>query len=189
MYRIKFIEDSLVYLRPYCAEDAELVFFGKNHPDVRETLFLFRPQTLNQVRSEMEEWTNSREIVLFTICAQEDDQAVGQTAFVRMDYISRAAIFYIAIYDPNKWSKGYGGAATKLMVRYGFDVLNLNRIQLHVCCENVHAIRAYEKAGFQIEGTLRQAMYHHDRYCDFYVMGILREDFYKRGDGVEIKKG
>ncbi len=64
------------------------------------------------------------------------------------------------------------------MIQYGFDILNLNRIQLHVCCDNVFAVKAYEKAGYKIEGTLRQAMYHHNKYCDFYVMGILRSEYY-----------
>lgn len=180
MYKTKFFEGKKVYLRPYAESDADLVCFGKNNPDVRETLFLFVPMTVDQVRSEMISWTTSKEIVLFTICSQEEDMAVGQTAFVRIDHVSRAAVFYVAIYDPYHWSKGFGGEATSLMIQYGFDILNLNRIQLHVCCDNSHAVRAYEKAGFIIEGTLRQAMYHHDRYCDFYVMGILREEYYKK---------
>ncbi len=65
------------------------------------------------------------------------------------------------------------------MVEYGFEILNLNRIQLHVAVENQNAIRAYEKCGFKIEGTLREAMYHHNRYCDFHLMAILRSEFYK----------
>ncbi len=180
MRTIKFLEGDKVYLRPVEDQDMDLVYAGKNSEAVRETLFLFSPMTLDQVRQEMTAWCNSKEIALFTICRQSDQAAVGQTAFVRIDHVSRAAVFYIAIYDPAFWSQGYGGQATQLMVQYGFDVLNLNRIQLHVCCENEHGVKAYQRAGFQIEGTLRQAMYHHDRYSDFYVMGILRREYYQR---------
>ena len=179
MQATKFIEGEKVYLRPYHPHDDELVFYGKNNSDVRQTLFLFSPITQEQVKKELEQWANSKETVLFTICSQEDYIAVGQTALVRIDYISRAAVFYIAIYDPQYWSKGFGGEATKLMIEYAFDILNLNRVQLHVSCENVNAVEAYKKAGFTIEGTLRQAMYHCNRYVDFYVMGILREEYYK----------
>ena len=177
---IKFLEGEKIYLRPYSEEDLLLVQFGKNNSDLRETLFLFAPMTLEQVKNEMNQWTTSKEIVLFTICRQEDKIPVGQTAFVRIDYVSRAAVFYISIYNPEFWSKGYGGEATKLMVDYAFDILNLNRIQLHVCAENKKAVSAYKRTGFTIEGTLRQAMYHNNRYIDFYVMGILREEFYKQ---------
>ncbi len=103
--------------------------------------------TTEQVKAEMNQWSSSKEIALFTICRQEDNFAVGQTALVRIDYVSRAAVFYIAIYDPQYWSKGYGGEATKLMLKYSFDILNLNRIQLHVCVENVKGVEAYKKVG------------------------------------------
>lgn len=178
METVKFVAGEKVYLRPVQEGDAALVYFGKNSAQVRETLFLFAPLTLEQVRQEIHTWSTSKEIMLFTICCRESDEAVGQTALVRIDYVSRAAVFYIAIYDPSYWARGFGGEATRLMVQYAFDILNLNRIQLHVCCDNTHAVQAYRRAGFQIEGTLRQAMYHHDRYCDFYVMAILRAEFY-----------
>jgi RimJ/RimL family protein N-acetyltransferase len=110
-------------------------------------------------------------------------QAVGVTAFFRIDYVSRAAIFYLALLDPQAWSKGFGGEATRLMVDYAFATLNLHRIQLHVCAENAPAIRIYEKAGFVKEGVLRQAMYRRGGYVDFWVMGILREDWEKRIPG------
>ena len=177
---VKFLEGEKIYLRPLQDEDSKLVYFGKNNTDVRETLFLFAPMTLELVQAELKQWSTSKEIMLFTICSQDNNQPVGQTAFVRIDYVSRAAVFYIAIYDPEFWSKGYGGEATRLMLKYAFDILNLNRVQLHVCCENVKGVEAYKKAGYKIEGTLRQAMYHHNRYIDFYVMGILREEYYSK---------
>jgi len=176
---IKFLEGEKIYFRPYSDEDLFLVYSGKNDSEVRETLFLYTPMTMEQTANELSQWASSKETVLFTICREEDNVQVGQTAFVRIDFISRAAIFYIAIYDPQFWSKGYGGEATRMMIQYGFDILNLNRIQLHVCTENVKGVAAYKKAGFKIEGTLRQAMYHHNKYIDFYVMGILREEFYR----------
>ncbi len=176
---VKFSEGKKIFLRPFEPNDTKLVYFGKNNALVREALYLYSPMTIDQVDKELQTWINNRETVLFTICQQSDNQPVGQTAFVRIDQISRAAIFYIAIYNTNFWSKGYATEATQLMIEYGFEILNLNRIQLHVSCENVHAIKTYKKVGFLIEGTLRQAMYHHDKYSDFYVMAILREDFYK----------
>jgi len=174
----KFLEGKKVYLRPYMEEDNQLVFFGKNNEQVRETLFLFSPLSMEQIKNELTQWSNSKETILFTICKKPDDIPVGQTAFIRIDYVSRAAVFYMAIYDSGFWSKGFGGEATKLMLKYAFDILNLNRIQLHVSSENVNATEIYKKAGFKTEGTLRQAMYHYNRYVDFYVMGILREEYY-----------
>lgn len=175
----KFLKGLKVYLRPYIESDLDLVIFGKNDPHVRETLHLFSPMTHEQVALEMKSWCNTKETTLFTICDHDTDEPVGQTAFVRIDLVSRAAVFYIAIYDPQFWGKGYAKEATNLMLQYAFDILNLNRVQLHVSTENIPAIKIYKDAGYSIEGTLREAMYHNNKYVDFYVMGILRSDYYK----------
>jgi len=47
------------------------------------------------------------------------------------------------------------------MLRHGFNELNLNRIYLRVYETNLRGIRSYEKAGFKLEGRLRQ-----DRFKD-----------------------
>ncbi|HOP51089.1 MAG TPA: GNAT family protein [Ignavibacteriales bacterium] len=179
MKTTKFIIGEKIYLRPYEKEnDLELVYLGKNISELRETLFHFNPLTIQQVEKELDAWANDDKTKLFTICENSTDKPVGQTAFVRVDLVSRATVFYLAIYDPESWSKGYGTEATSLMIKYGFDILNLNRIQLHVFAKNEKAVKAYKKCGFTIEGTLREAMYHNNEYCDFYVMSILRREYY-----------
>ena len=131
-YTVKFISGEKVYLRPSNESDTDLLAYGKNNEEVRKTLFLFAPVTTDQAKEEMAAWNSSKEIMLFTICRNSDDTAIGQTAFVRIDYVSHAAVFYIAIYDPQYWSSGFGKEAVRLMLKYAFDILNLNRIQLHV---------------------------------------------------------
>lgn len=175
---VKFIDGEKIYLRPVEDGDAELFYFGKNDPSVRETLFLFKPFTKTVIKEEINNWLKNDENILFTICEKESDKVIGLTGLFRVDYVSRAAVFFIAIYDPEFWSKGYGGEATKFVIRYSFDILNLNRLQLHVSVENEKGVMAYKKAGFTIEGTLREAMYHNDKYVDFYVMGLLRGEYY-----------
>ncbi|MDZ7272127.1 MAG: GNAT family N-acetyltransferase [candidate division KSB1 bacterium] len=173
-----FLNGSLIHLRPVDLDaDLEMFYRGENDPLVRDALFLAFPVTRQALRSRLTQQLESREAILFTICTNETGRAVGVTAFFRIDYVSRAAVFYLALLDSEAWGKGYGGEATRLMVDYAFATLNLNRIQLHVCAENTPAIRIYEKAGFVKEGVLRQAMYRRGGYVDFWVMGILREDW------------
>ena len=125
--------------------------------------------------------------ILFTICNKEDSEPVGQTALFRIDWIGRMATFYLAIAEKEKWSKGFGKETTQLMIDYGFETLNLNRIQLHVSIENRHAVKLYKKVGFSIEGTLRQAMFHHNRYDDFYLMALLKEVWLRNKDELHNK--
>ncbi len=179
MSKIIFLEDKNIYLRPFEElSDLDMFHFGENNPKVRDTLFLFNPLSKNEAKSKIETWIESKENKIFTICEKSTNIPIGFTGLFRVDMVSRAAVFYIAIYNPDFWSKGYGKEATKLLLKYSFDILNLNRIQLHVATTNVKGVKAYQNAGFQIEGTLREAMYHNNEYVDFYVMGILRKEYY-----------
>jgi len=174
-----FLIGDKIYLRPVDLEDANFLSKGENDPTVRESLFLALPASLTTEREKVEQHIKSREAIVLVIVEKEANKPVGQTAsaFFRIDYISRSAIFYLAILDPAYWSKGFGSEATQLMVDYAFKTLNLNRIQLHVCAENTPAIKIYERVGFKKEGVLRQAMFRKGNYVDFWVMGILKNDW------------
>jgi diamine N-acetyltransferase len=174
-----FLIGEKIYFRPIETENAKFLSKGENNPIVRESLFLALPVSLTNEQEKIEQYIKSKDAIVLIIVEKETNQPVGQTAFFRIDYISRAAIFYLAILDPAYWSKGFGSEATKLMVDYAFKMLNLNRIQLHVCAENIAAIKIYERVGFIKEGVLRQAMFRNGNYVDFWVMGILKNDWLK----------
>lgn len=175
-----FLIGEKIYLRPIEPEDAKFLAKGENNPIVRESLFLALPVSLATEQEKVDQFIKSKDAIVLIIVEKTTNQPVGQTAFFRIDYISRAAVFYLAILDPACWSKGFGSEATQLMVDCAFKTLNLNRIQLHVCAENTPAIKIYERVGFEKEGVLRQAMFRNGNYVDFWVMGILRSDWLKK---------
>ncbi|MCX7795915.1 MAG: GNAT family N-acetyltransferase [bacterium] len=65
------------------------------------------------------------------------------------------------------------------MLRYAFEVLNLNRVELTVYDFNKRAIRCYEKTGFTLEGRLRQKIFKNGNYQDVLIMSILKEEWKK----------
>jgi len=172
-----FIIGEAVYLRSPEPGDEQIIAVSENHPDPRNHLFYAKPTSIAEHQQKLEKYKDDPDCIAFTICRKKDDKAIGITAFFRIDWIGRMTIFYIAIAKKEDWSKGYGKETTSMMVNYAFKTLNLNRIQLHVHTGNVRAVHIYEKAGFQVEGTLRKAMYFDNHYHDFYVMSILREEW------------
>ncbi len=173
-----FIEGNTIALRPLeVDEDLELFYRGENDPAVRHALFLSLPVSRSALKNRLRDWTESEEILAFIILDKKTESAIGATAFFRVDYVHRAAVFYIALLDTTIWGKGYGSEVTSLMMRYAFQTLNLNRIQLHVCTENKAAIQLYKKYGFIKEGVLRQAMYRDGGFVDFWVMGLLKNEW------------
>ena len=62
---------------------------------------------------------------------------------------------------PTSFFNGFGTMATRLLCRYGFEVLQLHKIYLYANENNSIAHRTYEKVGFKLEGRLRD-----ERICD-----------------------
>ena len=65
----------------------------------------------------------------------------------------------------------------KVVLRYAFTELNLQRLTLTVFEYNPRAVRAYEKTGFRHEGRLRQFLNREGRRWDMLFMGILRHEW------------
>lgn len=102
---------------------------------------------------------------------------IGTIGFHDIDWINRSAEFGIMIGEKSQWNRGWGRQAVRLLLYQGFANLNLHRIYLYVHADNPRAIRAYQAAGFQVEGTLRQDIFKNGEYVDALLMGILRSEW------------
>ena len=64
------------------------------------------------------------------------------------------------------------------LIGYAFETLRVNRLWLDVAFDNPRARAAYERAGFQYEGTLRQ---HWKRpagdVADLHLLSLLRSEW------------
>lgn len=119
---------------------------------------------------------NSEKHFCFSIRSLTDDRLLGETD-LEVSWMMRNAFVGIGIYDRADWGKGYGTEAMKLILRYAFAELNLQRVTLTVFEYNPRAIRSYEKAGFRHEGRRRGGLLKDGKRWDILYMGILFEDW------------
>ncbi len=170
-----FLIGERIYLRPLEKSDAATLETYINDPEVTRTLCVHRPMNLERELEFIERIAKAETDVVLGIAVKSDDKLIGTTGLHRLDFKDRKAEFGISIGAKEEWDKGYGTEAVRLMVRYGFLTLNLNRIYLRAIEHNARAIRVYESVGFRKEGLLRQDCYRDGRYWDMVVMGILKE--------------
>ncbi|MEL7212269.1 MAG: GNAT family protein [Pseudomonadota bacterium] len=73
--------------------------------------------------------------------------------------------------------QGQGQAVIADIIAYSFDMLDAQRLWFDVAADNTRARRAYERAGFTYEGTLRQHWLRRsgDR-ADLALYGMLRDE-------------
>jgi RimJ/RimL family protein N-acetyltransferase len=157
-----------------------------NDPEVIEGLSLFLPMSM----ADEEKWFETamqREGYEkpLTIEIKDGDgwRLIGNCAFFNFEWPNRCAEFGIFIGDKTTWNKGLGTETVEMILQHGFDTLNLNRIYLRVYSMNPRARRAYEKAGFILEGTMREGVYKHGRYADIHIMSVLRSEWDARREG------
>jgi UDP-4-amino-4,6-dideoxy-N-acetyl-beta-L-altrosamine N-acetyltransferase len=175
--RIPFLIGSTTYLRPLEREDAAIILPWVNDPEVTRHLLLHRPINLRAEEDYIDRLYQSEQDVYLGIAIRKDDRLIGGCALHRIDAKNRSTSFGIFLGDKDSWGRGHGTEATRLLVGYAFETLNLNRVWLHVFEDNAGAIRCYEKVGFQREGLLRQDYFRAGRYWNTVVMGILREEW------------
>lgn len=104
-------------------------------------------------------------------------QHIGGVGFEHIEWVNRSAEFGIMIGDKVFWNNGFGTEAVRLMLKHGFETLNLHRIFLRVYENNPRAIRVYEKAGFVKEGIMRDAVYRNGCYINDIIMSVLRSEW------------
>jgi RimJ/RimL family protein N-acetyltransferase len=88
-----------------------------------------------------------------------------------------AHIGQIVVGDPALRGLGIGTDAIRRFLRVCFDDLNLHRAQIFVDEDNAVAIACYQKAGFQVEGLMREAAKIGSNYISWHSMSILEHEW------------
>jgi RimJ/RimL family protein N-acetyltransferase len=98
---------------------------------------------------------------------------VGNVWLWAIDPRHRKAEIRIVIGDAHARGRGVGTRALDLVSRYAFEQLGLHRVYAYVLALNPPARRAFEKAGFELEGTLRDDRSVGDGYVNSYLLSRL----------------
>lgn len=174
------IYGTRIRLRAIERSDLPLFVGWLNNPEVRQGLAHYRP--FSQVEEErwfenMLERPGDEHPMVIEISEGDLWRPIGNCSYMDIDWRNRLAEVGIFIGEVGLWNQGYGSEAMVLLLKHGFDTLNLNRIFLRVFESNPRAIRCYEKAGFVLEGRLRQAEFQAGQFVDVLLMSILRQEW------------
>lgn len=172
-----FLIGERVYLRPVEMEDADRFVCWFNDPMVRLTLTSPFPCNRLKEREFLEKLYKDNRDVVLAVVAKEGDVHIGVAGLHGMGLPNRSATFGIGIGEKEYWDKGFGTEATALMLRYGFESLNLHRIMLWVFDFNDRGLHIYQKLGFKEEGRKRESVFRGGRYQDEILMGILESEW------------
>lgn len=121
--------------------------------------------------------TFNKSFVYFQIIHKKNEKVIGWCGFHTwyLDH-ARAEIGY-GLFDENFRGKGIMSEALEPVVRYGFQKMELNRIEAFISPANTASVRLAQKFGFVQEGLLSE------HYCkdsvleDSAVFSLLRRNY------------
>lgn len=172
------IEGLDIYMRIARESDLDDFFNYLQDPEGKQLTGTQREFT----RDEVAAWIRKISIINsdridFLIFLKKTNELLGEVVLNEIDSINRCANIRIGIQGTQHRGKGYGTEAIIQMLRYGFNTLNLHRIDLTVYTFNPRAIHVYEKIGFKREGLHRDALHIDGKFHDMITMAILEDEF------------
>jgi RimJ/RimL family protein N-acetyltransferase len=174
---VVYCEGERIYFRPLDLEDEPQLRKWINDPVNRQYLLHRGPLNSLREREFIESQGKSASDYVFGVVARQGERLIGTVGLHRIDAVNRSATLGLQIGDNASKGRGYGREAVRLALKYAFEELNLNRVELSVFADNWRAIRTYQKVGFVQEGCARQAQYRNGRYQDEYRFAMLRSEW------------
>ena len=112
----------------------------------------------------------------WAVVLTEEDRMIGTCGFTRFDYANNIGeVGYVL--NPEYWGRGIAVEAVREVMRFGFETLQLHRIEAKFIEGNTASLRVMEKTGMRFEGYHRDSMLIKGTYRTIGVCGILREEY------------
>jgi len=173
---------ELVVLRPYREEDLPHLKEAVDDPEIGRLTGSVNSsdQVEEYPLDKLREWYATRneqtDRLDLMVVDRATDTCVGEVVLNNWDRGNETCNFRIML-GPSGQGRGLGTEATRLLLGYAFEHLPLHRIELEVYAFNPRARRAYEKAGFVVEGRRRDALLYDGERVDAIVMSVLRPEW------------
>jgi RimJ/RimL family protein N-acetyltransferase len=147
----------------------------------RLTSWMAKPMRRAAVERLFEDRERSALDDSFAVHWEGKGEPVGVVSLTNISEANASAELSVIVGDEKDRAKGLGTEAIRLLLGYAFEELSLNRVGLSVFEFNEAAIRAYEKLGFEREGSLRQALWRDGNFHDAILMSILAHEWRENG--------
>ena len=164
--------------------DLEMIHQLHSLPETDKYNTLGIPKNIEETKAIIEPWIseNKRKKIdnyTFAIINKGGNAFMGLFGLkLGNKKFSRGEVWYKIHRD--HWNKGIATEVLAAVIDYGFDSLNLHRIQVGCAAENIGSIKVLEKVGMIREGCGRQVLPLKTGWSDNFEYAILKTDKRKK---------
>lgn len=140
------------------------------------------PPDIQTTESLLTDWIKSQNSLpvtayVFRIQLIDEKHFIGLIALIPgKPHYSIAEVWYKI--HVQHWHNGYATEALQAILEFGFNTLQLHRIEAGCATENIGSIKVLSKAGMSMEGKRRKLLPIRGTWYDNYMFGMLEEDFF-----------
>ena len=164
----KLTPEVYEYVFTRYSQDELLTFWGYTSQDALDT---------ERRRYEAGVQMYGKSLLMFHLIEKETQQVIGWCGYhTWYTQHNRAELGYVLTDDAAK-GKRYMSEALPVVLRYGFDTMQLHRVEAFIGVDNEASIKLVKRHGFVQEGCLRE------HYCvngvneDSLVFGLLQHEY------------
>lgn len=174
------LETERLLLRKVTLDDVEDIFAYGSIEEVTRYVTWDAHRTLSDTKEFVQfilnQYENNKQVAPWGIEFKENGRLIGTINFVAWQPKHHSAELGYVL-SPDYWGKGITTEATKKVIEYGFEEMDLIRIQARCFLENIGSSRVMEKAGMTFEGISRKAAFIKGKHQDLKVYSILKDEF------------
>jgi len=176
--RLPVIDTQRLTLRRMTMADAEDVFAYSSDPEVSRHVLWDAHRSVHESRAYLRyilKQYRANEPSSWGIELLGTGRMIGTIGFMwwNREYRSAEVGYSLA---REYWNHGLMTEALRAAIRFGFDEMQLHRIEAQHETSNPASGRVMEKVGMRKEGVLRGRLYNKGRFVDVALYAILRGD-------------
>ena len=179
LYKFPKLESANLVLREIKLSDAEAIYRIFSDPRVLEYHDLEEFKKIEEARYliySLSEGFREQEVIRWGIAKKRENIIIGTCGYSGWNKTRlRAEIGYEL--SQAHWRKGVMTKALGAVIRYGFETMQLNRIEATVMLPNIASIKLLQKLGFQEEGILRERGFWKGHFHDLRMFALLKKDY------------
>jgi len=163
-----------IYLRPTVADDYREIQQWRLASDIQLiSCHYYRMKSPEEMAESFRQKEKSEDGGSFVIVAKDDHRLLGQINFFHLNMLNRSAeLGYIIA--PDEREQGYAKESLKLIIRYLFNEVNLNKVYAQTASFNKASVKLLEALDFQLDGTLRQHHFYQGNFHDDFIYSLLK---------------
>ncbi len=170
------LQSERVKLRALEPEDIDILYKWENDTDVwrvSNTIAPFSKYMLKRfIEDQRRDIYETRQLRLI-VESKADGRPVGAIDLFDLDPYNARAGVGILIYRTRDQQKGYASEALSLLIRYGFQVLQLNQLYCNIASNNLRSLSLFKSKGFSIIGLKREWTRTTADWQDEYMLQLL----------------